>query len=98
MRGGVRRVRRYWKEEGCTAEVDTPHGRVRVKVAGLDGTPIGAEPEFDDCRRRAEEAGVPVRRVWATALAPATSLVTTLAAGSAPERGPRGRKRKQGGG
>ena len=79
------------------AEVDTPHGRVRVKVAGLDGTPIGAEPEFDDCRRRAEAAGVPVRRVWATALAAANALVTTVAAASPPLRRPRGRKRKQGG-
>lgn len=81
-----------------SAEVDTPHGRVRVKVAGLDGTPIGAEPEFDDCRRRAEAAGVPVRRVWALALAAANALVTTMATGSLPQRGPRSRTRKRGGG
>lgn len=58
-----------------SAEVATPHGTVRVKVAGLDGAPIGAEPEFDDCRRLAQAAGVPVRRVWAAALAAANALV-----------------------
>ena len=78
------------------AEVETPHGRVRVKVAGLDGTAIGAEPEFDDCRRRAEAAGVPVRRVWAAALAAANALVTTSAMAPPQARRPRGRKRQRG--
>jgi len=78
-----------------SAEVETPHGRVRVKVAGLDGAPIGAEPEFDDCRRRAEAAGVPVRRVWAAALAAANALVTTQAPDAAPVS--RSRRPKRGG-
>jgi len=80
----------------ASAEVQTPHGRVRVKVAGLDGTPIGAEPEFDDCRRRAEAAGVPVRRVWAAALAAANALVTTAAPDAPAAAGPPGKKRKRG--
>jgi len=73
------------------AQVATPHGPVRVKVAGLDGTPIGAEPEFEDCRRRAREAGVPVRRVWAEALAAANALVVAQTTSSPPGQ-PRARK------
>ena len=57
------------------AEVSTPYGPVRVKVAGLDGAPIGAEPEFEDCRQRAAAAKVPVRRVWAAAAAAANALL-----------------------
>jgi uncharacterized protein (TIGR00299 family) protein len=55
-------------------EARTPYGAVRIKVAGLDGEPIGAQPEFDDCRRLAASAGVPVRRVWTAALAAAAAL------------------------
>jgi hypothetical protein len=76
------------------ADVETPHGRVRVKVAGLDGAPIGAEPEFEDCRKLAQEAGVPVRRVWAAALAAANALVTVSAPTVSPAKG---RRRKRGG-
>jgi len=74
------------------AEVATPHGSVRVKVAGLDGAPIGAEPEFEDCRRRAHEAGVPVRRVWAAALAAATALVVTDVSPAPPAGRPGGER------
>jgi hypothetical protein len=51
--------------------VDTPHGRVRVKVARApDGTPNVA-PEFEDCRRLALERGVPLKVVHQAALAAA---------------------------
>jgi uncharacterized protein (DUF111 family) len=56
------------------ASVKTPYGPVRVKVAGLGGAPIGAQPEFEDCRRLAAAAGVPVRRVWQAAVAAAAAL------------------------
>ncbi|HEY4183589.1 MAG TPA: nickel pincer cofactor biosynthesis protein LarC [Polyangia bacterium] len=64
-------------------DVATPFGDVRVKVAGLDGEAIGAEPEYEDCRRRAVAAGVPVKRVWSAALSAANGLVVTPAS---PER------------
>jgi uncharacterized protein (TIGR00299 family) protein len=32
-------------------EVDTPRGRVRVKVKELDGRPVDVAPEYEDCRR-----------------------------------------------
>ncbi|MEP6655522.1 MAG: nickel pincer cofactor biosynthesis protein LarC [Myxococcales bacterium] len=54
--------------------VQTPYGSIGVKVAALDGTPIGASPEFEDCRREAERAAVPVRNVWAAAVAASASI------------------------
>ncbi|HET9554417.1 MAG TPA: nickel pincer cofactor biosynthesis protein LarC [Anaeromyxobacteraceae bacterium] len=50
-------------------EVETPYGRVRVKVGALEGREVGAHPEYEDCRARAAEHGVPVREVMAAALA-----------------------------
>jgi uncharacterized protein (DUF111 family) len=50
-------------------EVETPWGRVRVK-RGLRGSQVlNAHPEFDDCRKVAEAAGVPLKQVMAAALA-----------------------------
>lgn len=47
--------------------VETPWGTVRVKVrTGPDGRE--ATPEYDDCRQRADEHDVPVRRVLEAAL------------------------------
>lgn len=53
------------------AEVETAFGKVRVKRARLDGRPLAAAPEFDDCRRLALESGVPWRDVYRAALAAA---------------------------
>lgn len=44
-------------------EVDTAHGRVRIK-ASSNGT---FAPEFEDCRRVALAAGVPLKQVYAEA-------------------------------
>ncbi len=43
-------------------DVETPWGTVRVKI-----TPRGAAPEYEDCRRIAEEKGVPLKDVMAAA-------------------------------
>jgi uncharacterized protein (DUF111 family) len=48
---------------------------VRVKLAALDGEILGAQPEFDDCRRLARRAGVPAREVVAAAAAAARGLL-----------------------
>lgn len=53
------------------AEVETAFGTVRVKRARLDGRPLAAAPEFEDCRRLALESGVPWRDVYRAALAAA---------------------------
>jgi len=55
--------------------VDTSFGPVRVKLGALDGEVLGAQPEFEDCRRLAARAGVPVRAVLAAATAAANVLV-----------------------
>ncbi|MBN1209018.1 MAG: nickel pincer cofactor biosynthesis protein LarC [Myxococcaceae bacterium] len=67
---GVRfhRVERHALERDWV-EVETPWGRVRVKRGLRDGEVLNAHPEFEDCRRVAEEAGVPVKQVMAAALA-----------------------------
>jgi uncharacterized protein (TIGR00299 family) protein len=57
------------------ATVATPYGKVRVKVAALDGEILGAAPEFDDCRRLAARARVPAREVLAAAAAAARALL-----------------------
>ena len=49
--------------------VETRYGSVRVKVALLDGTEVGAQPEHDDCLARAREHGVALREVIAAAMA-----------------------------
>jgi uncharacterized protein (TIGR00299 family) protein len=55
--------------------VTTPWGEVRVKLGALDGELLGAQPEFEDCRRLAARAGVPVRSVLGAAAAAAQSLL-----------------------
>jgi pyridinium-3,5-bisthiocarboxylic acid mononucleotide nickel chelatase len=50
-------------------EVETPWGPVRVKRGLRDGVVLNAHPEFEDCRKVAEAAGVPLKQVMAAALA-----------------------------
>ncbi|HSP79449.1 MAG TPA: nickel pincer cofactor biosynthesis protein LarC [Myxococcaceae bacterium] len=50
-------------------EVETPWGRVRVKRGLRQGVVLNAHPEFEDCRKVAEAAGVPLKQVMAAALA-----------------------------
>jgi uncharacterized protein (DUF111 family) len=55
--------------ERSHVSVETPYGAVPVKVGGRHGRVYNAQPEFDDCRRLAASHGVPVKEVWAAALA-----------------------------
>ncbi len=50
-------------------EVETPWGRVRVKRGLRNGEVLNAHPEFEDCRKVAEAAGVPLKHVLSAALA-----------------------------
>lgn len=45
-------------------EVETGHGRVRIKIAGTT-----AAPEFEDCRTLASETGLPLKQIMSAALA-----------------------------
>jgi pyridinium-3,5-bisthiocarboxylic acid mononucleotide nickel chelatase len=57
------------------ATVATPYGKVRIKLGALDGEILGAQPEFDDCRRLATRAQVPAREVLAAAATAARALL-----------------------
>ena len=46
-----------------TVEVETPHGKVRIKVSGEGNF----APEYEDCRRLALESGVPLQQILAAA-------------------------------
>ncbi|MBO6934810.1 MAG: nickel pincer cofactor biosynthesis protein LarC [Deltaproteobacteria bacterium] len=54
-----------------TIQVDTVHGTIAMKVADGDGLPRNVAPEHEDCRRAAIEHGVPLKEVYALALAAA---------------------------
>ena len=48
--------------------VTLPRGEVRMKIGSRDGRVITAAPEFEDCRRIAEQTGAPVREVMDAAV------------------------------
>lgn len=52
-----------------TVTVATQYGPVRIKVGWRSGRIYNAQPEFDDCHGAAATRGVPVKEVWAAALA-----------------------------
>ena len=51
--------------------VETAFGSVPIKLKKLAGRTIGAQPEYEDCRRLADACNVPVRVVYEAALAAA---------------------------
>ena len=73
-------VRRQPLERRClerTSEtVDTTYGPIAVKVARLPDGSTKRAPEYEDCKRAAEAHGVPLRKVYESAL---TSSPSTLA-------------------
>ena len=44
--------------------VSTPYGEVRIKVSRQNGRIVNFSPEFEDCRRLAEENAVPLRKIF----------------------------------
>ncbi len=54
---------RHWEE------ALTPWGTVRIKVGVLDGRAVNRAPEFEDCREIAQRTGIPLKEVYAAALA-----------------------------
>jgi pyridinium-3,5-bisthiocarboxylic acid mononucleotide nickel chelatase len=49
-------------------KVGTSYGEVRVKVSRVNGSVLHVAPEFEDCKKVAEEKGVPLQRVIAEAM------------------------------
>lgn len=48
--------------------VATQFGDVRVKISRVNGSVLHVAPEFEDCKRVADENGVPLQRVMADAI------------------------------
>jgi pyridinium-3,5-bisthiocarboxylic acid mononucleotide nickel chelatase len=67
---GVRRTlaeRRKLRRE--FRAVRTPYGQVSVKIGKLDGRVIQTAPEYESCKKLAEEKNVPLKAVYEAALA-----------------------------
>ncbi|HTS12630.1 MAG TPA: nickel pincer cofactor biosynthesis protein LarC [Candidatus Limnocylindrales bacterium] len=47
--------------------VETPFGRVRMKVSHMNGSILNATPEYEDCQKIAGERGLPLKQVIAAA-------------------------------
>src|SRR5216684_1244129 len=65
--------------------VNTQWGEVRLKLAGVNGSVTNCAPEYEDCRRIAEERGVPLKTVMqeATKLYLESQSETNIPAGHA---------------
>jgi pyridinium-3,5-bisthiocarboxylic acid mononucleotide nickel chelatase len=73
---GVRRSqceRRKLKRE--VIQVKTSFGTVDVKIGKLDGRTIQASPEYESCRRIAEDRQVPIKEVYQAAQTAAAPLL-----------------------
>jgi uncharacterized protein (TIGR00299 family) protein len=73
---GVRRYPATRLERPRTIEhVDTPYGRIPIKIATGPFGPPQMKPEFDACSEAAAAHGVPVREVLRAAMAAAAALL-----------------------
>ena len=66
---------RRWKLGRERIVVETRYGPVGVKVARRSGTVMNVAPEYRECRRVAEEQGVPLKEMYQAALEAAHSYV-----------------------
>ncbi len=76
----VQPLRRYQARRELHT-VETSFGPVRVKVKLLEGRPVGAAPEYEDCRRIATEQQIPFITVYSAAMRASASLIEALAGG-----------------
>ncbi len=58
-----------------TRTVETPYGRVRLKVSWLGERLVNVAPEFEDCRELAYQKGVPLKEVFSAAMAAARQAI-----------------------
>ena len=45
-------------------EIDTKYGKIRVKIARLNGKITNIAPEYEDCARAARKCRIPLREVY----------------------------------
>jgi uncharacterized protein (TIGR00299 family) protein len=48
-------------------QVETPFGKVHMKISRMNGSVLNATPEYEDCQRLATERGIPLKQVIASA-------------------------------
>jgi len=56
------RKRRILEREIRT--VKTPWGNVNIKISKIDGNETGIAPEYEDCKRVAQETGLPLKKIY----------------------------------
>jgi len=62
---GVRHYRAQRRKLARRIEsIETPHGKVRVKVASLKNRRLQSLPEFEDVRALSQATGKPLKEVW----------------------------------
>lgn len=68
--------------------VSTRYGKVRCKVASRNSVVVNVAPEFEDCKRLAEECGVSVKKVHAAAIQASenANLTRSSSGGGRPAR------------
>jgi len=79
----VRHLSRYQARREFRT-VETPHGPVRVKLKYVNDRLISAAPEYEDCRRLAEQQNLPIRQVHDAAVAAAQGLLEITRPASRP--------------
>jgi uncharacterized protein (TIGR00299 family) protein len=65
-------------------QVQTPWGKVRIKIASMNGTVTNYAPEYEDCRRIAVESHVPLKTVMGEAVEAYLRLDTGMKTGPSP--------------
>jgi len=71
----ISRVEKEFLDRDIVA-VETPYGKLRVKLARLEGRAVNVAPEYEDCREAAERCGVPLKDVYAAAEEAARSMLS----------------------
>ncbi len=56
--------------------VETPYGKLRVKLAWQEGKPVNIAPEYEDCRKAAARCGVPLKDIYAAAEEAARAMLS----------------------
>mgnify|MGYP003320000388 FL=1 len=46
-----------------TTEIESPWGTVRIKIARHEGEEVGASPEYEDLKRAAGKAELPIKEL-----------------------------------
>jgi hypothetical protein len=62
------------KLERQIEEVETEFGRIRVKIASVNGKVKNIAPEYQDCRRLARRWGKPLKEIYQAAMAASSNL------------------------